>query len=441
MAFATFGCKVNQYETACMAHQFSSLDWRIVPFTDEADVYVVNTCTVTSHADAKSRAAIRRGLRQKEQRPDVRVVATGCLAQRFPEQIARLGHLELICGNREKTRLFSLLESGHRLVCADISEASVFDEISADKLPGRSRGFLKVQDGCDFACAYCAVPLARGPARSRPLAAVLDQVERLAASGYREVVLGGINLGTWGREWSDGQSLPGLVHQLAAVDGIKRVRLSSLEPQFLTPGFIDELFDCEALAHHLHIPLQSGSDALLSSMGRRYDTALFRRNIEAVRQRQAHTALGFDVIVGLPGETDARFEETLAFLRALAPAYLHVFAYSRRPGTRAATMSDQVHGSVVRERSRTLAALSAELSAAYRQRLLHHRIPLWAVAESEKQGWSTGLSDHWVRVYAGHGDAELAGIPVSERLGGLELVSRRRHDSDVISKTPISEAT
>ena len=418
VALATFGCKVNQYESACIAQQFTDRGWAVVPFSQQADVYVINSCTVTGQADATSRKAIRRALDRKAENPRVKVAVTGCWAQRFPERALAVGDVDLVCGNREKARLFELLESGARVACSHIADADCFDEMSADRLPGRSRAFVKVQDGCDFGCAYCAVHIARGPSRSRPLAAIVDQVERLAAHGYREIVLGGINLGLW----RDGErGIPALAHRLAEVDGIERVRLSSLEPQFLSPAFVDELFACNAVARHLHVPLQSGSDDLLRAVGRRYDTALFRRHMEYVLSCEPHCALGFDVIVGLPGEMDERFAETLDFLRNTDFTYLHVFAYSRRPGTPAATMPGHVHGATVKERSRILSELSDEKSAAYRQRLLRDSIPLWAVAETHENGLATGLSDHWVRVCARTDGDVLRGVPVHERDGGLEL--------------------
>jgi len=424
IAVYTLGCKVNQYETACIAGQFTALGWTLVPFSAEADVYVINTCTVTAQADVKSRGAVRRALRRKMENPAIRVVVTGCWAQRFPQRAAALGSVDLVAGIQEKALVEKLLAANTAVACAPIESADTFSEMSTSALPGRTRAFVKVQDGCNFHCAYCAVWMARGASRSRTLESTVAQVRRLAETGYREIVLGGINLGLWGSEW--GQGLDVLVRAIAAVPGIERVRLSSLEPQFLDDRLLDGLFACPAFAPHLHIPVQSGSNALLAAMGRRYDTVAFREAIQRVLTRDSLTGLGFDVITGLPGETDERFEETRAFLDSLPLAYLHVFTYSRRPGTRAAAMPGQVRGDVAAERSRVLHALGVRKGAAFRARLLSSGTRLWAAAETCGSEWSEGMSDRWARIAAPGKHQVLAGVPTALRGEVLEIA----HEED-----------
>jgi threonylcarbamoyladenosine tRNA methylthiotransferase MtaB len=417
IAVITFGCKVNQYESACIYEPFRLAGWDLVD--DMADVYVVNTCTVTGRTDFKARNAIRKALAHKENDPRVKVFVTGCYAQRFPGEIAALGPVDGIIDNQNKFSIFDRLSAPSDRF-DDIFAHSTFAEAFTGVFPEHARAFVKVQDGCDCRCAYCAVPLARGIPRSRTLESSLNQVQALVEAGYHEIVLGGINLGLWGTEWE--QTLSDLLGPLTMVSGLDILRLSSIEPHLIDDRLLRLIGESPVLAPHYHIPMQTGSDTLLTAMGRRYDTTRFREVIEAIRRVRPDAALGFDVIVGLPGETDALFAETLTFLQSLDFAYLHVFAYSKRPGTRAEAMPNQVHGTVTRERSRALISLSDERREAYRQRLLSDRVPLRGIAESVSQGYVCALSDHYARIYvkAGEIGSLIEGIPNRVYRDGLE---------------------
>jgi threonylcarbamoyladenosine tRNA methylthiotransferase MtaB len=391
LSLVTLGCKVNQYEGACIGEPFLDAGWEIVD--DEADVYVINTCTVTGRTDFKSRNAVRKALAHKARDPGVRIYVTGCYAQRFPDEILALGDIDAVIGNQNKARIFDF----YRNEAIDSPGGDVFAEMSAHDLPDRARAFVKVQDGCDCFCAYCAVPFARGVPRSRSVESTLRQVRILVDAGFSEIVLAGVNLGLWGREW--GRSLADLVDALTRVDGLEILRLSSLEPQFVDDALIDRIAASRLVAPHFHLPLQSGSDELLAKMGRRYGTDRFREVVNRLLAARPDTALGYDVIVGLPGETDARFAETIAFLESITFAYLHVFAYSVRPGTRAASMEAPPTGDVAAERSRSLRKLAESRKRDYARRLVETGVTLRGVVESISHSRSTALSDHYLRIY------------------------------------------
>lgn len=416
IAALTYGCKINQYETICIINDFIQAGWQQVNFNQEADVYLINSCTVTNRTDYKSRNAVRKALDHKIKRPDSVIIVTGCYAQLNYNDIEKLGPIDYIIDNNHKNKIYQILNSLENPDFADISKEHNFAEQTTSSMLNRSRAFIKVQDGCDYKCAYCAVTLARGPSRSRDPQNILQQIRLLADNGYQEVVLAGVNLGLYGYDKNDNYYLTELIQDIESISGIKLIRLSSLEPQLFTDSIINIIKDSDKICPHFHIPLQSGSDIILHSMGRKYSQNEFKKLIIELIKISPYAAIGIDVIVGLPGETDEIFLETKSFLEELPLAYFHVFPYSRRPNTSAAEMPDQVHGTICHQRVQELTALSGQKKAHYQQKLIDNKVILKAVLESELLHGKSGLSDHYIRIHCSDGSGKIddliRGIPV-----------------------------
>ena len=412
VALTTLGCKLNYAETSTYERGFVAHGLEVVPWSAEADLYVINTCAVTETAEKKSRNLMRRAHKRN---PDGLIVVTGCYAELKKEKLYEIEGVTRVFAAAEKPRLvdetLELLSSSNTSVFEDekarqTSSSSNKAILENETLPAyssgeRTRSFLKVQDGCNNFCAYCTVPYARGRSRNIPICELVKQAEQIAAKGIREVVLTGVNTGDFGR--TTDESFLDLLKALNAVDGIDRYRISSIEPNLITEEIVDWIASGTKFQRHFHIPLQSGSDTLLKKVGRRYDTALFASRIDYIRQAMERPGepkvfFGIDVIVGLPGETEELFLETFNFLKdRIKPAFLHVFPYSKRPGTRAAVMPDQVQDSVKTERVARLEALSDELHAAFvaANKGLPERV-LWE--SSVKDGQMFGYTGNYIRV-------------------------------------------
>ncbi|NLN85798.1 MAG: tRNA (N(6)-L-threonylcarbamoyladenosine(37)-C(2))-methylthiotransferase MtaB [Candidatus Cloacimonetes bacterium] len=396
IAIATLGCKTNAYESAAIAAGFEQEKVQLVPFNSEADIYVINTCTVTGRTDFKSRNLIRKALAHKEKDPRVKVVVTGCFAQRVPHEIRELGDIDLIADNQNKADIAVLLEDAD-YVFQDIMACENYHHRPVKGMLERSRAFQKIQDGCDFRCAYCAVPLGRGNSRSASYEDVVGQARIFAQNGYREIVLGGVNLGLY----KDGnRNLADVVEALQEIDGLEFIRLSSIEPELFHPDILRRVSRCEKLCPHFHIPLQSGSDSVLKRMGRSYDVAAFQNLIHRILQSFPNAAIGLDVIAGFPGESEAEFEATLRLLESLELAYLHAFTFSRRPGTAAFSLPGQISNHEKNRRVNLLTELSEQKKQGYIQKLVQKRIELRAVCETLSDGLASGLSDHYIRVFS-----------------------------------------
>lgn len=395
IAIATLGCKTNAAESAIIAGQFDPACLRIVPFEEEADIYIVNTCTVTGRTDYKSRNLIRKALARKQENPAVRVVVTGCYSQRYAAEVAKMGKVDLIVDNQNKLDIVRLMDDGDYRF-EEIGQAREFLFKPVQRMIGHSRAFQKIQDGCDNRCAYCAVPLARGKSRSAAFADVMAQARIFAANGYHELVLGGVNLGAWHK---DKRNLGDLILAIQELDGIGLIRLSSLEPDCITRDLLSKLRRADKLCPHFHIPLQSGSDGVLRRMGRHYTAVGFEGLMHAILNLFPDAALGLDVIGGFPGESVAEFEQTLALLGRLDIAYLHVFPYSRREGTRAASMPDQLTKAEIDARCAELSALGLAKKREYTERLISGGIRLRGVVEKQVYSYGTFLSDHYIRAY------------------------------------------
>jgi len=381
IALDTVGCKLNQAETQLLARQFARAGYRLVSPDDGADVYVLNTCTVTHVADGKCRRLLNQARRRN---PGALLVAIGCYVQRAREELSRIKGVDLVLDNSRKMDLLTRLEESGWLVRPGAGSGR--DDF-------RTRAFVKVQDGCNNFCAYCIVPLVRGREKSLPLEQVIDDVKSRVADGYKEVVLTGTEIGSY-RHGEAG--LKELLQRILEDTGVARLRLSSLQPQEITPELIG-LWHDQRLCRHFHLSLQSGSDAVLKRMGRRYTAADYQRAVELIRKAVPGAAVTTDVIVGFPGETDDEFKESYNFARQMRFARIHVFSYSPRPGTRAADMPQQVDDKVKRERSRKMLALGRACVRNFRKKFLGKTmLVLW---EKETDGVWSGLTDNYIRAF------------------------------------------
>src|SRR5712692_7940557 len=400
VGFATLGCRLNQVESQELRALVEQAGFRAVEDGEPAQVYVVNTCTVTSRADFSDRQAVRRITRAN---PSALVVVTGCLAQTDPAALARMPGVDLVLGNREKYRLPELLgtlvkRDGAEVRVGPIAEAREMPRAPITRVAGRSRAFVKIQDGCQHRCAFCIVPAARGRSRSQEPKVIIEQVEALVGSGYGEITLTGVDIGHYGWDLLPRTSLAALLGRLAGIEGLRWLRLSSVLPAYFTPELVQAVTTTPTVAPHLHLPLQSGSDRVLRLMRRPYNTAMYQTLAEKLAAAIPDLGLGADVIVGHPGESDADFEATLALVGDLPLSYLHVFAYSDRKGTEAAKMGDRVPSPVIRERSARLRALGAEKSAAFRRRLLGRAVEVVVLEGRQAEGALTGLTSNFVEV-------------------------------------------
>ncbi|MQL51665.1 tRNA (N(6)-L-threonylcarbamoyladenosine(37)-C(2))-methylthiotransferase MtaB [Desulfofundulus thermobenzoicus] len=430
VALVTLGCKVNQYESDALATLFRRRGYRVVDFSKPADVYVINTCTVTHLGDRKSRQLIRRATRNN---PGAMVVVTGCYAQTSPGEVLAIPGVDLVVGTRDKARLVDLVEEqagrkdGPVAAVGDIFAVEEFTELPVPALPSRVRAFLKIQEGCNNYCAYCIIPFARGPLRSRDPERVLAEARRLVREGFKELVLTGIHTGAYGQDRPGDMDLAGLVGRLAEIPGLLRLRLSSVEPMDITGELVQSMASRPNICRHLHIPLQSGDDQVLARMRRHYTTEDFRRLVRDIRARIPEVAISTDVIVGFPGETDENFASTLAFVREMAFSRLHVFKYSPRRGTAAASFPDQISAQVKGERSHRLIALGEELAVSFaRQYIGKEVLVLVEEASPQRKGFYEGLTDNYLRVFF-PGGSHLVGqiVPVLvEEAEGPDLKGR-----------------
>jgi threonylcarbamoyladenosine tRNA methylthiotransferase MtaB len=391
-AVATLGCKVNQFESADMIEQLQADGWQLVPFTAEADLYLINSCTVTARSDAESRRLIRRARRAN---PNARVVATGCYAQVAPKDLQALPELNLVLGNEEKHDLLLHLEQGKHQV-TDLTSLKASGPLRLTSFSEHTRAFLQIQNGCETGCSYCIVPIARGPSRSAPPKEVSEAVSRLVESGYQEVVLTGIHMGAYGLDLSPHSSLTELVQLLEEQNTIPRLRLGSIEPNELTDELLALFKDSTRLCHHLHIPLQSGSDSVLQRMGRGYDTGFYSNRIATSAQLLPDAFIAADLIAGFPGETEQEFAETCNFVASLPLADLHVFPYSIRPGTKAAAMSGHLKPAIIKERAEQLRGIAAVKRAGFQQRFIGKPLQVLGQRHNPANGLMTGISRNYL---------------------------------------------
>ena len=383
VAFCTLGCKVNQYETNAMEEKFINAGYEIVDFEQQADIYVINTCTVTNMSDKKSRQMIRRA---KQLNPNSIVVAAGCYAQVYKEKLEEIEELDLILGNIEKKEIVKYVEeySKEKLVhLEDVMHQNEFVDFGTTVHMDKTRAVIKVQDGCDRFCSYCIIPYARGRVRSRKLESVIEEIKTLATKGVKEVVITGIHIASYGKDFKEDIGLIDLLEEINKIEGIERIRLGSLEPTIIDEKFLERLSKLNKICHHFHLSLQSGCDETLKRMNRKYITSEFEKVVQLLRSTYKDVILTTDIIVGFPGEKEEEFNTTYEFLEKICFYKMHVFKYSRRKGTKADKMENQINPQVQEERSKKLLALSDENQAKYNKEYLGKTVE---VLFEEKQG-------------------------------------------------------
>ena len=420
-AFYTLGCKTNQYDTEAMQELFEKKGWQIVDFREKSDVYVVNTCTVTNLGDRKSRQMIRKAHRTN---PEGVIAVVGCYAQQSVEEVLAIPGVKVALGTRNRARIVECVEmaaaSGETVNGVEnIMSLREFEDTPITSFAGKTRGVLKIQEGCNQFCSYCIIPFARGPIRSRKPASVLEEVKRLAEDGFQEIVLTGIHIASYGKELK-ATSLSELLQDIHHVDGIQRIRLGSLEPNLLSEEFIDLVRRLPKICRHFHISLQSGCDSTLKRMNRRYTAEEYRTIVENLRKAMPNVAVTTDIMVGFPGETEEEFTQTCSFTETIGFSKIHVFPYSPRKGTPAASFENQVGAETKEARSRDLIALGHRLEQRYMEGFIGQRVMvLFEEEHPEKPGIYTGYTDEYVRV-AIHSKTGLEGKLISVFVQGID---------------------
>ena len=373
VSFYTLGCKVNQYETNAMAQKFKESGYEIVDMNDDiSDICIVNTCTVTNMSDRKSRHSLRR---VKEKNPSAIIAAVGCYAQVAKNDLENMPEIDIVLGNEEKANIVQyvekFIENEKKLIeIEDIATKKEFEDMGQITYTEKTRAFIKVQDGCNQFCSYCIIPYARGRVRSRKAESIIKEITQIAQNGIKEVVITGIHVASYGRDFENENGLIELLEKINEIEGIKRIRLGSLEPKIITEEFMQRLSKLEKICHHFHLSLQSGCDATLKRMNRKYTTSEVKEIIERLRRYYDDVMLTTDIIVGFPGETEEEFETTYQFLKQAKLYKMHVFQYSPRKGTRAAVMPNQIDGNIKEARSKKLIELSNENQKMYNQQLV-----------------------------------------------------------------------
>ena len=373
VSFYTLGCKVNQYETNAMAQKFKESGYEIVDMNDDiSDICIVNTCTVTNMSDRKSRHSLRR---VKEKNPSAIIAAVGCYAQVAKNDLENMPEIDIVLGNEEKANIVQyvekFIENEKKLIeIEDIATKKEFEDMGQITYTEKTRAFIKVQDGCNQFCSYCIIPYARGRVRSRNAESIIKEITQIAQNGIKEVVITGIHVASYGRDFGNENGLIELLEKINEIEGIKRIRLGSLEPKIITEEFMQRLSKLEKICHHFHLSLQSECDATLKRMNRKYTTSEVKEIIERLRRYYDDVMLTTDIIVGFPGETEEEFETTYQFLKQAKLYKMHVFQYSPRKGTRAAVMPNQIDGNIKEARSKKLIELSNENQKMYNQQLV-----------------------------------------------------------------------
>jgi len=407
VGLTTLGCKVNQYELAALAEDLQQKDYFLVPFNSFADVYIINTCTVTAFSDFQARQLIRRAHRAN---PQAKIIVTGCYAQIAAANIATIEGVTLVVGNDQKNTIPELLQSDStetcRILAGDIFQQKEFRSMPLSRFIGRTRAFLKIQDGCNSFCSYCIVPFARGKSRSMPEHEVLNAVANFSGQGYREIVITGIHLGAYGHDLNPPANLADMIHQIIDQTVNIRIRLSSIEPGEITDDLLHLFNKKDIICPHLHIPLQSGNDKILKLMKRDYDAAFYRKLIEKIAATVNDVAIGVDVMVGFPAEGEEEFNSTLGLLQDLPVAYLHVFPYSERPQTLAQKIQPKVTESVKKQRAAILRSLGAKKREEFTLRFLGKDLQvLVEKIKDKKTGLMKGFSQNYLPVLIDKSDS------------------------------------
>ena len=419
VASHALGCKVNQYESEAIAELFAQKGYEIVSIDEKADVYIINTCTVTNFGDKKSRQLIRK---VKRLNPDAVVAAIGCYAQTAPEEIRKIDGVNLIIGTKGRKDIVELVESyvpemGVVSTVGTIAGEREFERLSINSLADRTRAYLKIQDGCSQFCSYCIIPYARGPIRSRPIEDIRDEVHNLAENGFKEIILAGIHVASYGKELENTRLID-VIRLVQEIDGIERIRFSSIEPGIVTEDFVKELSEMDKVCDHFHLSLQSGCDRTLKRMNRKYNTAQYMAAVELLRKYFPDMAFTTDIIAGFPGETEEDFEESLAFAQRIGFSKIHAFPYSPKKGTPAAVMQGQIANSIKNERTARLIELSNRMGNEFIKGFVGRSMPVLYERETEK-GLYEGYTTNYIRVIANSGE-RLRNKIVETKIDGYE---------------------
>ena len=400
VAFITLGCKVNQYETNAMAQKFIENGYELIEEDNKsADIYIINTCTVTNMSDRKSRQMLRR---VKEKNKNAIVIAVGCYAQVAKEELEKIPEIDLVLGNNEKADIIKYvndfaLENKKELKMEDVMQTKEFVEFGDTTFTEKTRAVIKVQDGCDRFCSYCIIPYARGRVRSRKPENVISEITKIAKNGIKEVVITGIHIASYGKDFKNNYRLIDLLEDINKIDGIERIRLGSLEPLLIDREFMERLSKLEKICHHFHLSLQSGCDETLKRMNRRYSTEEFTKIVNLLREYYKDVMLTTDIIVGFPGETEEEFNKTYEFLEKIKFYKMHVFKYSARKGTKAASMPNQINGNIKEERSKKLIELSNKNELYYNNSYKNKEVEV--LFEEKKGEYYHGHTKNYILTY------------------------------------------
>ena len=400
VALITLGCKVNQYETNAMSQKLIENGYKVVEHTQKADIYIINTCTVTNMSDRKSRQMIRRA---KEMNPKAFIIAVGCYVQVSKEEVEKIEEIDLALGNEEKVnivdycnKLLEKKDSEKQADMEDVMQAREFSEFGETSYTEKTRAVIKVQDGCDRFCSYCIIPYARGRVRSRKPEHIIKEIENIAKQGIKEVVITGIHIASYGKDFRNGYKLIDLLEEINQIEGIERIRLGSIEPLLITEEFVQRLTKLEKICEHFHLSLQSGCNETLKRMNRRYTIEQFTEIVERLRVAYSNVNLTTDIIVGFPGETEEEFNKTYKFLENIKFYKMHIFKYSQRKGTKAAEMPEQISPEEKEKRSKELIELSDKNEEEYNKKYIGKTVEvLW---EEEKQGTYKGHTKNYILV-------------------------------------------
>lgn len=394
----TLGCKVNQYESEAIEEIFEARGFERKE--ENADIYVINTCTVTNMSDRKSRQMISRA---RSDNPDAIIAVMGCYSQVKPEEVAKIEGVDIILGSRNKEEVVDLCEdflqnkeATDKLI--SVSEEKSYEDLAISNQIGMTRAYMKIQDGCNMYCSYCLIPYARGNVVSRPMDSIIKEAERLGSNGFKEIVLTGIHVASYGKDFKDGTSLIDVIENVAKVDGIKRIRLSSMEPRHITKDFLERMKATGKACDHFHLSLQSGSDDILKAMNRKYDTKTFKEKVDLIREVFPNAGLTTDIIVGFPTETEQNHKDTMAFVDRIKFAKTHLFKYSQRDGTKAAKMGGQVNGNIKKDRLKDLEKIEDTNRKEFLDKQIGKTLSVLFESKSDIKGFKSGYSTNYLRV-------------------------------------------
>ena len=400
VAFTTLGCRVNQYETEAMAEKFIKAGYEIVDFEEYADVYVINTCTVTNMGDKKSRQMIGRGRRNNENSV---IAVVGCYSQIAPEAVSKIEGVDVVVGTRNKGDIVHLVqrfmnERNQIIQVADVLKNNVFEELNIEQYRDRTRAFIKIQDGCNNFCSYCAIPYARGAVCSKDPEKIIEESKKLASHGFREITLSGIQISLYGVDLEGEWDLLKVLEEIDKIEGIERVRIGSISPKFFTKDRMERIFKLKKLCPHFHLSLQSGCDETLKRMNRHYTTEEYRGVVEELRKNIKDVSITTDIIVGFPGETEEEFNTTYEFLKSIKLSKMHVFKYSPREGTKASAMKEQVDGNAKDERSNKLIQLNKELETEFMSKFIGVNFTVLYEEKSKYDDSYEGYTPNYIKV-------------------------------------------